>query len=191
MNAYETFSLRNYTVKLYQDYDFETPEQDSGLFIVTIRNCYFQLEHNDLDANGYTADKELCSRYWVFPLYAYVHSGVALSMVRRGQFSDPWDSGQIGFVFVAKSEWRLETQDTKRCVSARTAATHYVEYWNQYLSGDVWGYQITDSDGAEIDSCWGLFGLDYARKEATDAVPETACAVNGETEDIAHDGSLS
>ena len=34
------------------------------------------------------------------------------------------------------------------------------------------GYIIEDGDGNEIDSCWGLYGSDYAETEAFAAVPD-------------------
>jgi len=167
-----TSTVRGYTVQIIADSDAQAPENDDGLFIVTTRNRYFQLDHDGMDADACIEDKDLCKRYWIFPLNAYIHSGVALSLSRSGQFSDPWDSAQIGFVFVAKNEWRYRTRETKRCVSAIKAASSYVETWNQYLSGDVWGYSIDDADGNHVDSCWGFYGLEYAKSEALASVPE-------------------
>lgn len=174
------FTHNGYTVKIIADTDAESPyswdANDNGLFIVTTHNRYFELLHDGLDAGDLVEDKEFCKRYWVFPIRAYIHSGVALSLSSSGQFSDPWDSGQIGFVFAAKDEWKYRTRERKRCVSAFKAASTYVETWNQYLRGDVWGYEISDADGEFVDSCWGFYGLEYAKQEATGAVPnETSC----------------
>ena len=50
-----------------------------------------------------------------------------------------------------------------------------VEAFDQYLRGDVYGVIVQrvkrDEDGDEVDteeldSCWGFYGLDYAREEA-------------------------
>ncbi len=31
--------------------------------------------------------------------------------------------------------------------------------WNDYLSGNVYGYTVTDADGEDTDmSCWGFYG---------------------------------
>jgi len=36
-----------------------------------------------------------------------------------------------------------------------------LETFNQYLSGDVWGFVITDPEtGDDVDSCWGFYGTD-------------------------------
>lgn len=188
----ETWVKSGLRVKLIADADAAAPNEwrDDALFIVTTHNRYFELRHNGMNAAECEDDKDLARDYHVFRLNAYIHGGVALSLSNSGQFSDPWDSGQIGFVYVSKSEWRYRERTIKKCVSARKAADGYVETWNQYLSGDVWGYVIEteteretetddtdgagdgagDGDGELVDSCWGFYGLDYARAEATSAL---------------------
>jgi hypothetical protein len=180
----ETFKHNGYTVEIIADPDAQSPEEygDDGIFIVTTRNRYFERLHNGEDAKGCMEDKELCKRYWIFPVYAYIHGGVALSLGRGGQFSDMWDSGQIGFVFAAKSEWRYENRTTKNCVSARKAAESHVEVWNQYLSGDVWGFEIKDANGNDVDSCWGFYGLEYCKQEAIGNVPDEPSIATEEDE---------
>src|SRR5260221_9334851 len=157
MQAIETFTHRGFTVNIYQDTDAASPEYDDGLFIVTTKNREFQVLYEKQDAHELMRDREFCKKYWIFPLYAYIHSGVALSICRGGQFADLWDSGQIGFVFAAKSEWRYQFRNLKKCWSAYKSAESRVEEWNQYLSGQVYGFQIEDSEGEDVDSCWGFY----------------------------------
>ncbi len=165
----DTFIHKGLTIKIIADEDAQAPENDDGIFIVTTRNRYFELLQNGMDAGQWMEDaKEHAKKYWIFPLQAYIHSGVALSLHRGGQFSDPWDSGQIGFVFVAKSESKYRTRERKKCVSAFTMAKNYMESWNQYLSGDVWGFDISQ-DGESLDSCWGFYGMDYCKHEAIES----------------------
>ena len=33
-----------------------------------------------------------------------------------------------------------------------------VETYNQYLTGDVYGFILEKPDGEHIDSCWGFYG---------------------------------
>ncbi len=167
-----------YTIKIIADSDAQPPDEDGddGRFIVTTRNRYFEKLHNGNDAQACMEDKELVKKYWTFPLYMYAHSGVALSLGREYPFNDEWDSGQVGFVFMAKSEWKYRERDTKGCWGALRSAQSYVEACNQYLSGDVWGYVIEDADGSDVDSCWGFYGLDYCKQEALSCVPaEPSC----------------
>lgn len=36
-----------------------------------------------------------------------------------------------------------------------------IEVYSKYLRGDVEGYKVVDSDGEEMDSCWGYFDRDH------------------------------
>ena len=156
------------TLKIEQDTDATSPSdwEDKDLFLVANhRQCYIP----EPGEKRIPSDPEtLCSPYlkshWIFPLEAYIHSGVCLSLSGEGNFPDrQWDVSQLGFVFVAKKEWRLRK-------SARKAAESKVEEWNQYLSGDVWGYVIEDENGEHIDSCWGFYGRKYCEEQANEAL---------------------
>lgn len=181
----EKFKHNGYTVKLIADQDATAPDKfdEDDLFIVTTKNRYFQKLHNGNDARATFEDEEFKAKYHVFVLNSYIHSGVALSLSNGYPFNDQWDGGQIGFVFAEKESWATEDE-------ARKAAETYVETWNQYLSGDVWGFVIEDADGNDVDSCWGLYGLKYARTEAISNVPDEPCPVNGSGEDVAAEESL-
>ncbi len=116
--------------------------------------------------------KELVDRYakthWVFPIEAYIHSGVRLAFSQEGQFPDRrWDVSQVGYVFVSKRDWRLSK-------SAKLRAKGCIETWNQYLGGDVWGYVIEDDDGKRLASCWGFYGKAYAEEQAKEAMASCA-----------------
>jgi len=95
----------------------------------------------------------------VFALEAYIHSGVRLALAGEGNFPDrQWDVSRLGVVFAAKSEW-------KTMAKARDAALSLVNEWNQYLSGDVWGYVVEDDEGNHLESCWGFYGREYCEQE--------------------------
>lgn len=53
--------------------------------------------------------------------------------------------------------------------SVEEVAKSLVNEWNQYLSGDVWGYVIKDEEGEEVDSCWGYYGTDDCEEQARSA----------------------
>lgn len=162
-----------YKMKLVRDEDCASPKDNSDdhesgrVFLVTTRNRYFQVDHDLIprDGDSYTIPAQIKQRYHIYSLFAYIHSGVALSL---GEFSDPWDSGQIGHVFV--------TKDASEITYPQKTAESLVEEWNQYLRGDVWGYVITDETGTTVDSCWGFYGTEFAQSEgklALKAVIET------------------
>ena len=43
--------------------------------------------------------------YVILPLYLYDHGGITM---RTSSFSDPWDSGQVGWIYASKQEFRNE-----------------------------------------------------------------------------------
>ena len=98
----------------------------------------------------------------VYPLYALIHGGVVLSVTSdMKEYYMGFDSGQIGFVLVTKNSGEIP--------DPFGYAKEMVEVWNQYLSGDVWGYTVTAPDGEEV-SCWGIYGFDAAIQEALSEV---------------------
>lgn len=111
-------------------------------------------------------DKAL-ERVVMLPLYLYDHSGITMS---TGPFSCPWDSGCVG-VIVCDAE-ALEREFAGDRDKAEACLRAEVEVYDQYLTGDVYGFIVEerDDDGCEccdrefdwehVDSCWGFFGSD-------------------------------
>ena len=210
----EDIYYKGYKIKIRQDEDSESPNEwgDENLFLVydhrqfTVKREGFNVESiyhwmyakeivefgDDVDGNyqeemdGYT---EL-NNYFIFPVEAYIHSGVSLSLFSGTKHCN-WDSSVSGYVLASKEEFKdLET--------ATNAAEGLIETWNQYLYGDVYGYIIEEpnttysiskagfeyhlKDGTtirdlekefdiednweEVDSCWGFYGQDAAINEA-------------------------
>lgn len=105
----------------------------------------------------------------VLPVYMYDHSGVALSTVRTGCFTDQWDSGVLGLIFVSHKTIR-ETYSLKRVTPQALSKSidllvNEVEVYGAYLNGDVYEYDILDVTGNEIEgsSCSGFYGCDYEK----------------------------
>ena len=156
-----------FTYEIVPDDDAQSPQenQDQGLFLVASHRSFSVPEPGQ--KRPPSDPGELLERYkathWIFPIEAYIHGGVHLSLSGTGNYPDrQWDVSQLGFVFAAKSEWRSQA-------AAREAAAGLLETWNQYLSGDVWGYVIKDGD-EEVESVWGFYGHDYCEEEAKRAM---------------------
>ena len=154
--------------QIKQDENALSPNEDgdTGLFLVANHRGFYVAEPGEKRINCGAA--ELVQKYkkthHIFPIEAYIHSGVILALSHEGNFCDrQWDVSQVGFIFVAKSEWRLNK-------SARKAAESFLTTWNQYLSGGVWRYVIEDEEGNHLDSCGGFYGKDYCESEAKSAM---------------------
>ncbi|WP_137887472.1 hypothetical protein [Pseudomonas sp. 2FE] len=122
-----------------------------------------QLDQIDFDAS-HVPDIEkalqLTGKAIILPLYLYDHSGITM---KTTQFACRWDSGQVGFIFVSKAKVRSE-MSWKRLTAERIERVHAmlvgeVTVYDQYLTGDVWGFRVTEDD-EETDSCWGFYGSD-------------------------------
>jgi hypothetical protein len=93
----------------------------------------------------------------VRPLYLYEHGGMSVSL---GAFSDPWDSGQVGYVFVTQGNLDETGAD------ADTLMEGEVKEYDSYLQGEVYGF-VVDEDGDNEESCWGFIGdIAYCKEEA-------------------------
>lgn len=104
----------------------------------------------------------------ILPLYLYDHSGITMNTTG---FHCPWDSGQVGFIFISKEKMRYEYSKKRVSKKLKERVEEYlvneVKTYDQYLTGDVYGYRITDTEtDEEVDSCWGFYGDDYCMEEA-------------------------
>ena len=151
----------------------------------------FLYEHRDwtLDQCAqHTTDviHEVFDKHFIsLPLYLYDHGNITMSC---GPFSCPWDSGQVGFIFIPRSvaaeEWNSDdksfpqirnTSMGDREFASLEELVHYymrgeVETYDQYLRGDVYGFVLLDEHGEEEDSCWGFYGDDWRTNGITDHV---------------------
>lgn len=91
------------------------------------------------------------------PLYLYDHGGITMS---TSSFSYPWNSGQVGFIYMTALEIRREFAGDEE--QARKRLQQEVKDYDDYLTGNVWGYRIERKmpcgHWEETDSCWGFYG---------------------------------
>ena len=122
--------------------------------------------------------EEFDRQYISLPLYLYDHSGISIS---TGSFSCPWDSGQLGLIYVSKDKIRQD-YGIKHVTKAwadkiRGYLKDEVETYDQFLTGDVWGFQVFEvpegvdpeeeiDELEEVESCFGFFGEEDAEEEA-------------------------
>ena len=173
MKAIETFNHAGLVVKIFQDLDPQSPEDNDNTDLFLIANHrQFNVARKGIACDGDTP-KENKADYHVLPLIAYIHSGVALSLGRGYPFNCPWDSGQVGWVLVRK---RYGFRNIRK------AAESLVQEWNSYLSGECYGYVVELPDGTDLGSCWGFTGdIKYCIAEAKRAAE--ACAQHEARED--------
>ena len=95
----------------------------------------------------------------LLPVYAYDHGNVVLRAMktRSGQFADPWDSGQAGFIFMDR-EGQAEVGTPDELVEELLVAD--VEVYTAWAQGDCFAFVVEDPNGEYIDSCGGFIGYD-------------------------------
>jgi len=110
--------------------------------------------------------------YVILPLYLYDHSGITMS---TGQFSCPWDSGQVGYIVcdneTIQREFNGDRDKAEKCLEAE------VSVYDDYLTGNVFGFIVEEREECdecghaewdEVDSCWGFYGSDVRTNGITD-----------------------
>lgn len=112
---------------------------------------------------------------YALPLYAYVHSGMTVSLK---PFSCPWDSGVIGFIYADKKriieELGLKRFNTKKAYAAAEAELKNLDDSIQgYCYGFVREKRATvDDEWEHVNSCWGYLGENVIPEMLVDAGAE-------------------
>src|SRR3990167_470153 len=197
----ETVKLgrREYTIKLWPDYDVESPIEED-VFITCNKSSRSQYGNTPLDEDAHElvgrrielfSDPDAQSRHDLsnalkneddteelgepligLPVYVYEHGNVSM---RTRAFSCPWDSGQSGFIYITK-ETALGWQGGKRLTKAKLDRVYkslesIAETYGQWCNGECYYYTIEDENGDDIgESCGGFIGYEYAMQEAKSTV---------------------
>ena len=190
MEATETKTIGKYKIEVIQDESPYSPREDDNLGTMVCFHRRYNLgdskKHHGFSDSDELNDfirenkKNICV---ILPLYIYDHSG--LTMNTTG-FSCPWDSSRVGVIYIMKKKVR-EEYGWKRITKARIEKIRQylvgeVETYDQYLTGDVYGYRITDTTNDEVvDSCWGFYGEEYCMTEATG---EVECMIKNDEKEL-------
>ena len=163
----ESISYRGYEIEFSQDGLTEGPREweNLGTMVCFHRNYNLGDKHNFSDADDLREFlKENDCIY--LPLYLYDHSGITMN---TSGFSCPWDSGRVGIIYVEKEQvrkefgWKRITQDRREKIYK--TLRQEVKTYDQYLTGDVWGYSVEG-----VSSCYGFYGTEYMIEEAKSAI---------------------
>ncbi|CCC86343.1 hypothetical protein PPM_p0193 (plasmid) [Paenibacillus polymyxa M1] len=97
--------------------------------------------------------------YVILPVYLYDHGSLTISTT---PFQCPWDSGQIGWIYVSNKKIREEYNVKRVSKKLRFQVLSHlqleVEIYDHYLRGDVYSFILKDLDGEIIDSGDGFYG---------------------------------
>ena len=106
------------------------------------------------------------------PVFAYIHSGVAIQAAEANPFHCQWDSGQSGWVYTEPEktcQWfgwkRVSKQRREKVLDVLKAE---VQALSQYLNGEVYRFEVQvfgEGRWNYVDSCGGYYGEDEAMAE--------------------------
>lgn len=178
-SSVEEIKYKGYIVTLYQDDCLcETPRDYDNLGTMAIIHPRYTLgDPSDLNARQLL---RICESKDVvaLPIFMYEHSGITIKTTR---FDCVWDSGQVGFIYVTKAKLREEfgykRVSAKRAAKAKSNLRAEVKVYDLFLTGQVYGYEVTDNNGDCVDSCWSFITADtdsviQQGKDYVDAVTE-------------------
>ncbi len=178
------YELKGYKLNIYRDEEPFSPREDENISTMVCFHGRYSLGESHEIKGVENADKVEYSKDNIsLPLYLYDHSGITMS---TSPFSCKWDSGKLGFIYISKADARKQfgykklTQ--KRIETIKEFLESEVKVYDNYLCGDVYRYEILDTEGAEIDSCCGFYGDEFK----TNGVFDNAILsnVDGEWEEI-------
>jgi len=155
----EDLKYKGYTIKIIQDEDPMNPrtENDNLCTMACFHNRY-----NLGDKHDFTPESlmELVKSKDVvaLPLFLLDHSGITMSTGRFACDSAGWDTSAVGYIFLSLEKARKELgSDVTRERIEEILRAEVTEY-DDYLTGNVYGFQAIDKDGDEVGSCWGFIG---------------------------------
>ena len=106
------------------------------------------------------------------PVFAYIHSGVAIQAAEANPFHCQWDSGQSGWVYTEPEkacQWfgwkRVSKQRLEKVLDVLKAE---VQTLSQYLNGEVYRFEVQvfgEGRWNYVDGCGGYYNEDEAMAE--------------------------
>ncbi len=168
MEPYKTEEYKGYTINIYTDEPHENPLEEWD-FMATMscqhRNYSLSTKDNKLttadEIKAWVAQKDVIS----LPIYMYEHGGITISTT---PYSCCFDSGQLGYIHVTRAKAREFLK--KKKLMAKDVEEVYdrmrrqIKLIDNYITGDVFRFEILNNEGNEIDSCGGYYGTDFEKQ---------------------------
>jgi hypothetical protein len=164
-----------FKLEVFQDTDPECPREWDHLgTMVCFHGRYSLGDKHEWEQDPQGFRKWLAGQRGaiILPLYLYDHSGITMNTTG---FHCPWDSGQVGWIYVTQAAVLKEFGRKRVSRKLRTRVENMlraeVAEYDQFIRGDVYGYVLSTpckecEEPQEKDSCWGFYGFDYCLQEA-------------------------
>jgi hypothetical protein len=184
MDAIETYVNGGRELRIYYDEHAESPRMWDNLGTMVCFHDRYDLgdKHGFENADEVVEYLEETGALFL-PLFLYEHGGITM---KTSGFNDPWDSGQVGVIYVEKEKVRQEyniKNITKKCRDiVRGRLMGEVEEYDRYIRGDVYGFVDVEVKECEccgakseitVDSCSGFYGWGMEENGMIDMIDET------------------
>ncbi|MBR3035755.1 MAG: DUF3846 domain-containing protein [Lachnospiraceae bacterium] len=116
--------------------------------------------------------EELKKDHIILPIYLYRHGGDTVS---TEPFSDPWDSGQIGWIYAEHAMVRLHFGDVNDYTIplAKQLLENEVATWNDYIMDENYAYDLVNEQTGEIiDGGFWTGDIESLKAFAFNAAPQ-------------------
>lgn len=158
----DTIDCDGLTIKVWQDGDPDDPRDWDNLGTMTCFHRRYSLG----DEHSMSQDelREIVAREDVvsLPLYLLDHSGITMrtgSAEFRACDPQAWDWGMVGYIWVERDKVLKECPlEAPWREWAERILQGEVETYDDYLTGNVYGYTIETASGDVLDSCFGYYG---------------------------------
>jgi hypothetical protein len=135
------------------------PDWMTGKFVH--KSNKYSFASDDINVRNWSDSEieELLNSSIHIPVYLYDHGGITINTTG---FSCPWDSGLFGYYIVDKNDVRKE-EGVKRISKKikeqyKSILKNEIQDWDDYCTGNVFGYSVIDNDGNYLESCGGYYG---------------------------------
>ena len=171
---YKTIQYRGIDINIFYDDCCDSPRDFAEHFTtIWCNNSHYRADGKDIDDLLKELDlddfpgsfKNLCAiadkkGYFAIPVYAYIHSGISLSL---GSFSDPWDSGTFGVITIPKATIYKEYNCKRISKSLKETLTGYIKAeikeYEDYCNSNCFRFEIAEGD--DEDCMGGFYGDDF------------------------------
>lgn len=165
----ETKTYKGYKIEIEAETDPLNPRKDwDNLGIISAAHSQYSLSDKGAykitgELSGWDEEEkaliEETGAVVVLPLYLYDHGGITIN---TSGFSCPWDSGRLGFIYATRKSVdnilgiKKITERAKKRIEA--ALISEVKTFDNYLTGEVYYYNIEGPAGEAVGGCGGWFG---------------------------------
>ena len=155
----ETEEYKNHTIEIHQDEIPESPREWDNLGTMVCWHNRYLLGDEQPNIEPERFFEDLGEEVFRLNLYLYDHSGITMN---TSGFSCPWDSGQVGWIYVTKERVRKEYSVKRISKKIRERVFNLlrseVKTYDDYLTGNVYGYSVKDLNDEFVDGCSGYYG---------------------------------